>query len=508
MLTAALPVLAQSTTPPPLLAPRLAPPAAPAPRVPLHPEVAALLAEISPQRIQETIRTLVGFGTRHTLSETESDTRGIGAARRWIHRELQACGQAAGGRLQVTFDEHTVQPTARIPTPTQVVNVVATLPGTDALAKDRHFIVSGHYDSRASDVMDAKADAPGANDDASGTAAVMEMACLMAKRRYPATLVFMAVAGEEQGLLGADGYAANARRKGQRIDAMITNDIIGSPVGDAGQKDARQVRLFADGLSPLLTMALAPPPGAATTASATATANATGTATAAAPAPATPAASADAAQQTAVREQLLNQVRTGGMADFGANQLGRHLKEVGERYLPGFNITLIQRPDRFLRGGDHLPFLNRGFAAVRFTEPFENFMRQHQNVRLEGGVQVGDLLQFVDTDYIADVARINAAGLALLAMAPATPTGLQIETLALGNETTLRWDATTDPRVAGFRVLWRESAQPVWQGHRDVGKVARVTLADLSKDNLVFGVQALDAAGNASLAGYPLPTRR
>ena len=449
------------------------------PRVPLHPDVTALLAEISPLRIEKTIRTLVGFGTRHTLSETESETRGTDAARRWIHRELQACSKAAGGRLQVAFDEHTVQPTARIPKAAQVVNVVATLPGTDPLAKERHFIVSGHYDSRASDVMDATSDAPGANDDASGTAAVMEMACLMARRNYPATLVFMTVAGEEQGLLGADGYAANARRSGQRIDAMITNDIIGSPVGDAGQKDARQVRLFADGLSPLLTMAMAPP-----------------------------TSNTDTAQQTAVREQLQNQVRTGGMSDFGANQLGRHLKEVGERYLPSFNITLIQRPDRFLRGGDHLPFLNRGFAAVRFTEPFENFMRQHQNVRVEGGVQVGDLLEFVDPAYIADVTRINAAGLALLAMAPATPTGLLIETLALGNETTLRWDAPTDPRVAGYRVLWRESASPVWQSHRDVGKLARVTLPDLSKDNLIFGVQALDAAGNASLAGYPLPLRR
>ena len=465
--------------------PAMAQTAAPAaPRVPLHPDVAALVAEISPQRIEKTIRTLVGFGTRHTLSDTGSDTRGIGAARRWIHRELQACSAAAGGRLQVAFDSHTVGPTARLPKAVEVVNVVATLPGTDALAQERHFIVSGHYDSRASDVMDATIDAPGANDDASGTAAVMEMACLMAKHRYPATLVFMAVAGEEQGLLGADGYAANARRSGQRIDAMITNDIIGSPVGDAGQKDARQVRLFADGLSPLLTMALAPA--------------AAGSA----------AASADTAQQVAVREQLQSQVRTGGMSDFGANQLGRHLKEVGERYLPGFNITLIQRPDRFLRGGDHLPFLNRGYAAVRFTEPFENFMRQHQNVRVEGGVQVGDLLEFVDTDYIADVARINAAGLALLAMAPATPTGLQVETLALGNETTLRWAAATDPRVAGFRVLWRESASPVWQGHRDFGKVQRVTLPDLSKDNVIFGVQALDAAGNASLAGYPLPARR
>ena len=472
LLASAMPALAQTPATSPISAP------APA-RVPLHADVAALLAEISPQRIEKTIRTLVGFGTRHTLSETESETRGIGAARRWIHRELQACSKAAGGRLQVAFDEHTVQPTARIPKVTQVVNVVATLPGTDALAKDRHFVVSGHYDSRASDVLDATSDAPGANDDASGTAAVMEMACLMAKRSYPATLVFMAVAGEEQGLLGADGYAANARRTGQRIDAMITNDIIGSPVGDVGQKDARQVRLFADGLSPLLTMAMAPP-----------------------------TSTTDTAQQTAVREQLQNQVRTGGMSDFGANQLGRHLKEVGERYLPGFNITLIQRPDRFLRGGDHLPFLNRGFAAVRFTEPFENFMRQHQNVRMEGGVQVGDLLEFVDTSYIADVTRINAAGLALLAMAPATPTGAQVETLTLGNQTTLFWDAPTDPRVAGYRVLWRDSASPVWQGHRDVGKLARVTLPDLSKDNVIFGVQALDGAGNASLAAYPMPLLR
>lgn len=470
LLAAALPVLAQT-------------PAPPSPRVPLHPEVAELLAEISPQRIETTIRKLVSFGTRHTLSETESETRGIGAARRWIHRELQACSQAAGGRLQVSFDEHLVAPSARIPTPTQVVNVIATLPGSDVLSKDRHFIVSGHYDSRASDVMDAQADAPGANDDASGTAAVMEMACLMARRSYPATLVFMAVAGEEQGLLGADGYAARARRSGQRIDAMITNDIIGSPVGDAGQKDARQVRLFADGLSPLLTMALTPPGSTAV-------------------------AAADAAQQTAVREQLQNQVRTGGMSDFGANQLGRHLKEVGERYLPGFKVTLIQRPDRFLRGGDHLPFLNRGYAAVRFTEPFENFMRQHQNVRVEGGVQVGDLPEFIDPAYIADVTRLNAAGLALLAMAPATPSGAQVETLSLGNQTTLFWDAPSDPRVAGHRVLWRDSASPVWQGHRDVGKVARVTLPDLSKDNLVFGVQALDGAGNASLAAYPMPLLR
>lgn len=463
----------------------LAQPAAaaePAPRLPLNPEVAAMLQDISAARIENRIRTLAGFGTRHTLSDTVSDTRGIGAARRWIAAELRACSAAAGGRLVVTFDEHLLPPSERVPQATAVVNVVATLPGTDPQARARHFVVSGHYDSRAGDVLDAKIDAPGANDDASGTAAVMELACAMASRRYPATLVFMAVAGEEQGLLGADAWAAAARRQGLRIDAMITNDIIGSPVGDIGQRDDQQVRLFADGLTPLLRLALAPARAAS------------------GPDP-------EAALFDNVRRQLDEQVRSGGAADFPTNQLGRHLKEAGERYLPGFAVNLIQRPDRFLRGGDHLPFLQRGFAAVRFTEPFENFMHQHQNVRTENGVRYGDLLDFVDPAYVARVARVNAAGLATLALAPAAPENVKVETLQLDNDTTLRWDASAEPQVAGYRVLWRSTDSATWQGHRDIGKVTRVTLS-LSKDNLIFGVQALDAAGNPSLPSYPLPLRR
>ncbi|HET7862796.1 MAG TPA: M20/M25/M40 family metallo-hydrolase, partial [Burkholderiaceae bacterium] len=325
---AALSALAACTTPPP------APSQAPDPRI------AQLVAAISPQRIEHRIQALVGFQTRHTLSETESDTRGIGAARRWIQRELETCAKESGGRLQVTLDAYEEPAGNRMPRAAQIVNVVATLPGADPQSRDRLIVVSGHYDSRASDVMDASSAAPGANDDASGVAAVMEMACVMAAQPFDATLVFLAVAGEEQGLLGATHWAEQARRQQRRIDAMVTNDIIGSPVGETGERDPRRVRLFADGLAPLLGSALRSPR----------------------PAP-------DDGQ--ADRKLLEDQALAGGSRDLPTDQLGRHLKEAGERYLPGFRVQLIQRRDRYLRGGDHLPFLERGYAAVRFTEPYE-----------------------------------------------------------------------------------------------------------------------------------------
>ena len=451
--------------------------------MPVNADVASAVAEISAQRIESRIHTLVGFGTRHTLSETGSGTRGIGAARRWIERELQTCSSAAGGRLQVTTDDFIAPAGGRVARPTQLVNVVATLPGTDPLASQRLLVVSGHYDSRVSDVGNATADAPGANDDASGVAAVMEMACVMAGHRYGATLVFMAVPGEEQGLLGAEHWAEQARRKGLRVDAMITNDIIGSPVGDAGQRDAHQVRLFADGLTPLLQTALAP-------------------------AKAGSAADAEAAVAVqTLRAKIDAQVRAGGSADFRPNQLGRHLKQAGERYVSGFTVNLIQRPDRYLRGGDHLPFLTRGFAAVRFTEPFENFAHQHQDIRTEGALRYGDLPEFVDYAYVADVARVNLAGLATLALAPAAPQNVAIETIELSNDTTLRWDPVAETGLAGYRVVWRVTGSPVWQNARDVGKVTRVTLP-VSKDNVIFGVESLNAEGNASTASFPLPLSR
>lgn len=443
--------------------------------------VVAALAAVSAERIERRIRTLAAFGTRHTMSETDSPTRGIGAARRWILGELQACSAAAGGRLEVALDEHLVPAGGRIARPTPVVNVVATLPGTDPQARARMLVVSGHYDSRASDVLDAEADAPGANDDASGTAVSMELACVLATQRFPATLVFMAVAGEEQGLLGAERWAEGARRQGLRIEAMITNDIVGSPVGDKGQRDARQLRLFAESLSVQMRAALGPTRS--------------------------DAGAEGANDQERLRRQLDAQLRAGGAADFPTNDLGRHLKGAGERYLPGFEVQLIQRPDRYLRGGDHLPFLQRGFAAVRFTEPFENFAHQHQNLRDVGGIRYGDLPEFVDFGYVADVARINLAGLATLALAPAAPRNVRVETTELTNDTTLQWDRATEPGVAGYRVVWRATTSPTWQASRDVGLFDRVTLA-VSKDNVIFGVQALSAGGHASLATFPLPMTR
>jgi hypothetical protein len=477
-LTAAWTVLVLAGCTVPTAAPGPAP-AAP----PLHPTVAAIVAGISPQRIERHIQALVGFQTRHTLSDTESPTHGIGAARRWIHSELEACSRSTGGRLQVAFDEYVEPAGNRMPRAANIVNVVATLPGTDPLARERLLVVSGHYDSRASDVMDATSAAPGANDDASGVAAVMEMACAMAPHRFDATLVFLAVAGEEQGLLGATHWAGQARRQGWQVEAMITNDIIGSPEGETGERDPHQVRLFADGLSPLLGMVLRAQRNS-------------------------PTGDADAAAQEAMRKPLEELALAGGSEDLPTHQLGRYLKQMGERYVPGFKVNLIQRRDRYLRGGDHLPFLERGFAAVRFTEPFENFKHQHQDVRTENGVRYGDLTEFVDPAYVADVARINAAGLATLALAPAAPRNVRLEAIELGHDSTLRWDANAEPDVAGYRIVWRETGAPVWQHQRDVGLVTRATLPGVSKDNVLFGVQALDRDGHASLASFPLPLRR
>ncbi len=448
----------------------------------LDPQVTAALSEVSAARIESRIRRLVGFGTRHTSSRTDSDTHGIGAARRWIEADLERCSAAAGGRLRIGRDEHLAPAGARLPRETPIVNVVATLPGDDPQQRDRILVVSGHYDSRVSDVMNATADAPGADDDASGVAAVMELACVMASRHYGATLVFLAVAGEEQGLLGAEHWAEEARKTRLDVEAMITNDIIGTPVGEHGEREPHRVRLFADGLMPLLQSALVPA------------------------APSTPA-DAPAPFLADLRSRIAAQVRAGGAADFAANQLGRHIKDAGERYLPGFDVRLVQRQDRFLRGGDHLPFLERGFAAARLTEPFEDFSHQHQDIRDEAGRHYGDDLAFVDFDYVADVTRINLAALATLALAPRPPRNARIETLVLGNDSTLRWDASGETAVAGYRILWRDTTSPVWQQARDVG-LTDVATVPVSKDDVVFGIAAISRSGHASLASFPLPARK
>jgi hypothetical protein len=443
-------------------------------------ELKAMLAEVSPARIEARIRKLVSFGTRHTLSDIASDTRGIGAARRWITSELSACAKAAGGRLQVEEQTFIEPAGTRVNQPTELVNVVATLPGRGA-SRGRTLVVSGHYDSRNSDVMDALGESPGANDDASGTAAVMELACVMASRQFDATLVFMAVPGEEQGLLGAAQWAREARADGRNVEAMITNDIVGSPRGDAGQYEPKRLRLFADGLDPLVRLLTA------------ASANRA-------------ASDGDARAVAAMQAELLPLLQAGGNEDLPTHQLGRHLKAAAEGAMPGFTVQLIQRRDRYLRGGDHIPFLERGYAAVRFTEPFENFSHQHQNPRTENGVVYGDLPEFVDFAYVADVARANLAGLATLAWAPAAPRNVRLDASGLTNDSTLEWAAATDPEVAGYRVVWRDTDSAAWQQAKDVGLVTRVTLP-VSKDNVVFGVQAVSKKGYASLASYPLPKR-
>lgn len=423
-------------------------------------QIDQILHDISPQRIQATIDKLVSFGTRHTMSDTVSDTRGIGAARRWIKSELERCGAAAGGRLQVAFDGHLHPVDRRLSRPTEIVNVVATLPGMQAESRDRMYVVSGHYDSRNSDDADAINDSPGANDDASGTAAVMELACVMARHQFDASIVFMTVAAEEQGLYGAAHYAEQAKQKQLNIAGMFTNDIIGSSYNEEGKRDNSQVRLFAEGI------------------------------------PATKEMS----------EKMRTLIATGGENDSLPRQLARHVKEVGERYVKGFKVSIINRRDRYLRGGDHAPFLDRGFAALRFTEPAEDFHHQHQNVRTEGNKKIGDLPEFIDPDYIAQVTRVNAASLATLALAPAAPQEAKIRTAKLDNHTELTWQANTEPDLAGYRIVWRDTTAAQWQGSQYVGNVTSFTMP-LSKDNVFFGVQAVDKDGNVSVASYPMPAR-
>jgi hypothetical protein len=427
----------------------------------VSPEIRKVVAEISAQRIESNIKSLVGFYTRSTLSETESDTRGIGAARRWIKSEFDRYSQDSGGRLKVEMDQFTQPPGRRNPKPVEVVNVVATLPGVQSESRDRIYVVSGHYDSRVSNVMDTTSFAPGADDDASGAAAVMEMARVMSKHQFNATLVFLTVAGEEQGLFGSTHWAQMARDKHLDIQGMITNDIIGSSRAEDGHVDNRHVRLFAQGLPPTAQLS----------------------------------------------DELRTLIRTGGENDTPTREFARKIKEVGDQYVRGMEVTLVYRLDRFLRGGDHSPFVDRGFPAVRMTEPNEIYQHQHQDVRQVDGVQYGDLPEFDDYAYIAQVARVNAAALADLALAPAAPKNVEVDTIKLENDTSLRWEAGHEPDLAGYNIVWRETTAPFWQHRIYAGNVTGYTVKGISKDNYIFGVEAVGKNGTTSPAVYPKPNR-
>ena len=379
--------------------------------------------------------------------------RGVGAAREWIKSEFERYAKDCGGCLEVKTDAFTEPAADRIPQPTEITNVYAVLKGTDAENAKRIVLVTGHYDSRNSDTLDAKGDAPGANDDGSGTAVSLECARVLSKLKFPATIIFLTVAGEEQGLNGSHHFAKMAKDQGWNIEAVLNNDIVG---GDkSAEQDHSVVRVFSEGL-----------PAAAT-------------------------------------EQDIRRIRgLGGENDSTSRQLARYIADVGRTYDAGVKPMLVFRLDRYLRGGDHYSFNQQGFAAVRFTEFREDFHHQHQNVRTENGIEYGDLTKFVDFDYVAHVARLNAATLASLASAPAPPANVHLLTKDLENDSTLTWENSPGGLASGYEILWRATTSPEWEHVENVGNVTRATLK-LSKDNVIFAVRAVDAQGHRSLPVVP-----
>jgi Zn-dependent M28 family amino/carboxypeptidase len=428
------------------------------PNAPQPPErqLRQLLAEIDRRRIEATVRRLAAFGTRHTLSSQDDPVRGIGAARDWLLAQFQAVAASSGGRMTVELQSFIQQPVPpRIPVATRITNVVATLRGQSS--PGRVYVVSGHYDSRVTDIMNATSDAPGADDDASGVAAALEMARVFATRPVEATIVFAAVAGEEQGLFGSAFMAQQYKAAGTDVQGMFTNDIIGSSTADDGTRDTRTVRLFVEGV----------------------------------PTTETPA-------EANIRRSV------GGENDSPARQLGRFVLSVAQNESTDMRVRVVYRRDRYLRGGDHISFLQQGYPAARFTEPNEDYAHQHQDTRVENGKQFGDLPEFCDFGYIARVARVNAATLWSLAQAPGTPRAAKIDTSRLTNDTTLAWQRGTEADLAGYEVVWRETTAPDWTHVIPVGDTTTATI-DLSKDNVFFGVRAVDRDGHRSPVAFPQP---
>lgn len=424
-------------------------------------EIAKMLKEVSAKRIETDIRKLVSFGTRNTNSEQDNPTRGIGAARDWIFAEFQKisadCGNCLTVEKQTYLQEAMPPPRGRVPEAINITNVFAVQKGTTD--PNRVYVVSGHYDSMCSNPADAKCDAPGANDDASGTAAVIEMARVMSKRKFDASIIFMAVAGEEQGLLGARHFAEQAAAKKMDVEAMFTNDIIGGVTTFKNAANRNTVRVFSEGVP-----------------------------------------SNETEQDGATRRSV------GGENDSASRQLARFIKETADLYSPKFRVMMIYRRDRYGRGGDHIPFLEKGFTAVRFTETNEDYDHQHQNVRTENGKFYGDTPEYVDFEYVTNVARVNAASLARLALAPARPKNVIIVN-RLGNDTELKWDAGTDADLAGYEIVWRDTTSPVWTNSVSGGNVTNFVMKGMSKDNYFFGVRAVDKDGNKSPVSFPKPVR-
>lgn len=419
------------------------------------PEIEQMVKEISADSLQCYIKTLVSFGTRNTLSTQKDSKNGIGASRNWVLKEFNLFAKNSGGRLTAMIDTTTIPADGRrVDKPILLGNVMATLKGTDPNDK-RIFIISGHIDSRRSDVMERAGDAPGANDDGSGTAAVIECARVMSRHSFPSTIIFVAVSGEEQGLLGSTFMANKAKEENWDIAAVFNNDIIGSNnSNETNIINNTKVRVFSEGIP------------------------------------------ADASEKDITRIRAL-----GLENDSKSRELARYIKEIGERYVDHLEVLMVYRTDRFLRGGDHLPYLKIGFTAVRITEMNENFNHQHQDVRKENGVQYGDLPEFVDFEYLRKNTALNLANLANLAKAPSVPQEVEIDVKKLSNQTSLSWQSAETGKVKGFYVLMRETTSPVWQ-KKIFTKENKITLP-YSKDNYFFAVQSVNDEGNESLMVMP-----
>jgi hypothetical protein len=423
------------------------------------PAIEAMVAEVNTDSLKSYIYKMVSFGTRNTLSTQTDPKRGIGAARLWVLQKFNEFGKKSNGRLTAFIDTTTLQPDGRrVNTATLLGNVVATLKGSDP-ADNRIFVISGHLDNMPSRATDGITDAPGANDDASGVAAVIECARIMSQRSFPATIVFVAVSGEEQGLLGAHFMAEKAKKDSVYIEAVLNNDIMGSNnTSETNIINNTKVRVFSEGL-PVFEL-----------------------------------------------EKNAANIRNLGLENDGrSRQLARYVKETGERYVDNLEIVLIYRNDRFLRGGDHSAFIQRGFAAVRITEMNENYYHQHQNVRDSNGIKYGDLPEFMDFEYLRKNTAMNLSNLANLGKGPGMPQEVRVEVRRLTNYTILNWKAPKQGKPAGYYVLIRETHMPFWQ--KKIYTTKTNMELPYSKDNYFFAIQSVSESGNESLPVVPTPGR-
>lgn len=418
-------------------------------------EIDKMVKEVSADSLQSYIKQMVAFGTRNTLSTQSNPNRGIGAARVWVLNKFNAFAKQSNSRLSAIIDTTTYKADGRRIDSTIILgNVVATLKGTDPNDK-RIFIISGHLDNMRTNVMDRVNDAPGANDDASGCAAVLECARIMSTHNFPATIIFVTVSGEEQGLLGAAYMANKMKAANANIEAVLNNDIMGSNnSSETNIIDNTRIRVFSEGLSILDT------------------------------------------------GRIARNIRHLGLENDGkARQLARYVKEIGERYVENIEVVMVYRNDRFLRGGDHTPYVENGYAAVRFTEMNENYYHQHQNVRVENGIQYGDLPEFMDFEYLRKNTAVNLSNLANLVKAPAMPEEVKIDVKKLTNYSYLYWKQPKTGTVKGYYVLMRETTSAVWQ--KKFFTTQLEYKLPYSKDNYFFAVQSVGNDGNESLAVVP-----